>query len=151
MCQLLDEFYAQCSHWGHQKAVETRCPAGELPGMKSGCHNSEVVGSKRIEGLCPICRYRGSLFTAQAPTQPKLTFTKIMQEQRTQNAEVSKAEIAHEARKKVRIIQRTCDSKKSVRPLTRKGIEEKPLTFAVLEELEKEKKQQNAIVHIPIG
>ena len=87
MCFITDVFFVFCAHWGVPQ-VETSCAAGALSKQKSGCWNNTVVGTKRTDELCPACRYRKSVITAQGQylpqTQTPQSFEQIMQEQATQ-------------------------------------------------------------------
>jgi hypothetical protein len=95
MCFITDVYFVFCAHWGVPQ-VETLCAAGALSKQKSGCWNNTVVGTKRIDELCPACRYRKSVIAAHgqypAQTQTLQSFEQIMQEQATEKQKQAEKE-----------------------------------------------------------
>lgn len=57
MCWLTETYHAPCNHWGAKRA-ETPCARADFLGLKSGCCNSTVCGTTRVETRCPACLFR---------------------------------------------------------------------------------------------
>lgn len=142
MCFMTDAFFSQCSHWGVPQCESC------VRGARSGCWNNTTIGTKRIDGLCPACKYRSSIIASQPQSQinSSLNLVQIVQEQQTQKPQIA----WEQSQKQFRITHRTGNNKKSTRPLTRKGLEKRPLTFAMQASFKKANEKKNAIMHLPV-